>query len=357
MGWWSKLWTSKAQQWTFERLEPANTPVATTFAVTPDEYYLTVRLASLRIVNVRKGLTKFYGAVHSFMALPHRSGKPAEFNVFTSPSRLKSIDAGNVDSVIQVDLKLLDSVPYRGGDLEVEVGLFSIAEENLAAPYLTLLETISSLAGAAYVKTALMFADPLKKGIDLLTGSSDPNILEVGLRANFERPKTGYYVVMRAPKGTIDVSKLRIVGDDEQLVGPDGRPVQDYQYMVLRVDASKERPDFWLVPDVAEAYKEVKDALRAGDDAKTQDALAVFRRTVLTSDDLLDSDADRLVEKVEARVETIIGPRKPTAFGLPGMRRGGSEPATRVTGQGRREVAAELPDLADLALYGGPGGL
>ena len=165
---------------------------------------------SARIVNVRQGLTKFYGVVNSSMAVPHLSGASAEFNVITTPAFLKNVDAAHIDRVIQLDQRLLGPIPYRGGQLTLEIGLFSIKAVDLAAPYLEVLETMSKQAGVAFINAALPFAEPLKTGINLLVGGGDSSPLEIGVAASAWTPETGYFVVMRAPKGSVPVKDLRV---------------------------------------------------------------------------------------------------------------------------------------------------
>jgi len=314
MGWWADVWRKKAEDWTFAKIDPANTPVKSAQTITANGAYVSIRLASLRIVNVRAGITKFYGAVHSYIALAHRSGPKAEFNVLTTPARLKDIDAAHLDAVIQANIPLLKTVPYRGDDIELEVGLFSIEAQNLAGPFLALLGQISDLAGVSYVKNALTFAQPLTEGIRLLTGRTSDSVLEVGLRANLSTPETGYYIVMRAPKGTIKTDRLHVSSTDERLTDEDGIAIRDIPYMVLRVDATPERQAFFEIPELAQTYQELQAMVRDGDYDKTKDALAVFRRTALTSDELLFADARKLVAAVEAEVEVIL-PQRTTSGG------------------------------------------
>jgi hypothetical protein len=65
MGFWSKIWRDQAKVWTYGRLE--NGPPAE--VVIANSGYLTVTLLTMYVVNVRQGLSKFYGTVHSYAAL------------------------------------------------------------------------------------------------------------------------------------------------------------------------------------------------------------------------------------------------------------------------------------------------
>jgi hypothetical protein len=131
----------------------------------------------------------------------------------------------------------------------------------LTAPYLfaatATRDTISRVAGVAYVSVAMPFVEPLKTGIDLLMGSSNAPILEVGMTSSAWDPETGYVVVMQAPKGTFQADELWVDPADYRLINADGKPIKDYPYMVLRVQASPRREDWPEVPGVAEAYQQL----------------------------------------------------------------------------------------------------
>jgi hypothetical protein len=231
-----------------------------------------VYVKSARIVNVRQGLSKFYGVVNSFISVPYLSGTNAEFNVITTPAFLKNIDTAHIDRVIQLDQRLLGPIPYRGGQLALEINLFSIKSVDLAAPYLEVLETMSKQAGVAFINAALPFTEPLKTGINLLVGGGDNSPLEIGLAASAWTPETGYFVIMRAPKGSVAVNALKVVPTDYRLIGPDNQPVGDYPYMVLKVEAAASRDDWFNIKELQKPYQELKENIRGGDVEATKNS-------------------------------------------------------------------------------------
>jgi hypothetical protein len=332
MSWWSDVWKSGTQDWVFGWLEPTQVPAgAQSGTVDAQSRYLHVFLKSARVVDVRKGFQTFYGMVHSYASLPHRSGGLAEFNVVTTPNALKNVDAAGMDRVIQLNQRLVGPVPYSGGDIELEVGLFSVAASNLAAPYLELLEKLSKSAGVSYISAALPFAGPILEGMKLLTGSAKDVALEIGFSTTLSEPRLGYVTAIRAPKNAVALDSLTIDATDFRLM-QNGKPLADYPYIVLEVTARPDRPDWHQIPEVAAAYKRVQDEYRGGREAATADALAVFRRIVLTCNDLLDDDARVLVDKVDAQYQAIGPP----------------PPATRAT---RAAPGKTLPDLGSINLY------
>ena len=332
MGWWSDLWKRRTEDWTFTWLDANQVPAgASSGLLDADAGYLHVFLKSARVVDVRKGFKTFYGTVHSYASLPHRSGGRAEFNVVTTPEALKNIEAAGLDRVIQLNQRLVGPVPYTGGDVELELGLFSVASSDLAGPYVQLLESLSKTAGVSFMSAALPFAGPILEGMKLLTGSQKDVTLEIGVSTTMASPRLGYFTAIRAPKNTLDVKKLSVDPADFRLLHG-GNPLGDYPYVVLELSARPDRPDWHQIPELAAVYKRLQDDYRGGRPGATEEAMAQFRRVALTCNDLLDGDARRLVDKVTAQYQAIGAPQHAD-------RSFGARPG------------ATLPDLSEIRLY------
>lgn len=314
---------TKSTDWFFGRIEGAGAPDASVDrAVAPETSYLSVILRSLRVPYSRRGFSRFYGAVTSRCSLPHRSGVPAEFCLVTTPPALKGVEPKHADRVLTLNKRLLGPVPYRGGDLEMELGLLSVKSADLAGPYLEVLETMASVAGVAFLVPALAMARPLQRGIDLLLRTGDPAVLEVGLSATFPTPETGLYCLIAASRQTVDPSGLRL-GADSQLLTGDGDPVVDHAYLVFSIDAHPRRDDWSQIPDVREAHEDLVKEVARGDFERVDDAKGAFRRAAVMSPDLLAADGARLAELVSSEVTRALQ-TMPTGRGtggpVPGLR-------------------------------------
>ena len=305
MTWWNNAAYTKATDWTFAPLLPEQVPgAAPCRPVVADSDYLHVFLRSMRVAHVRKGLHKFFGTVHSFASLPHATDQQAAFHVITTPGSLRDIDSDHLDRIVVMNQRLLGPIPYRGGDLALELGLFSIQSTDLAAPFLGLLEKLASAAGVAYVQTATPFVEPIRQGVEMLLGGS-ATTLEIGVSTRFPAPQTGYYLVMRAPKGAVDVSKL-VVGPDFRVTSTTGQALDPYPYMVFSIEASGTRADWQSVPELVQVYQELKSGIRSRDNSRIQTTRAAFRAAALTSPELLASDAHGIVSRVEQEVKNTL---------------------------------------------------
>jgi hypothetical protein len=307
---WNTLCAEKSNEWLFGKLEPSQIPFKINEGpIQVDQEYIDVFLRSMRIVHVRKGTKKFFGAVHSFITLPilNQTGK---FHVLTTPTDLSNIDASNVDRIIQINKRLLGPIPYGGGDLTINIGLFSIESADLTGPFLKVLENMSTTAGVSFVKSAFPFANILTEGVNLLFGAGNSNCLEVGLSTTFNELHSGYFVVMRASKGDVAIENLSL-DKDFRLIGKTkkGSGIDDFPYIVFSIESSPKRA--WRdIPEIADGFKQTMDFVRIGDVNGANAAFTAFRRIVLTSPDLVSDDAAKIVSEVDKTLEKLLVPCK-----------------------------------------------
>ncbi|RZM27759.1 MAG: DNA/RNA non-specific endonuclease [Pedobacter sp.] len=307
MSWFKDIFTSPSKDWFYSPLPSAQAPSGNDpRPVFPETEYLHIFLRSMRIVNIQKGLSKFYPTIHSHIEVGHQQGTPAIFNTVTTPGNLQSFDSTGIDKVINISRRLLGPVPYQGGGIKLEVGLFSIKEENMAEPFIKLLTNMSTLAGVSFISAALPYVKPLEDGIALLTGSGKDSVLEIGLMTEYNEPKTGYYVVMRVDKDGVDLSDLQIDPKDYRLTNKKGEAIKDYPYMVFEIIATPNREDWFNIPEVSLTYNSLRTSLKAGKLEEAKDALALLKRTMYNSADLLLQDAGVIFKKIEEQYKIRV---------------------------------------------------
>lgn len=266
--------------------------------------YISILLRSMKITDARRLWNKFHPVVHSYVSIPHRDGIQAEFQVVTSPAELLKLDAGHLDRVITLNQPLLGPTPYRGGDLTLKLALYSVKSSDLAKPFIGVLETMATAAGVSFVSVAKPFVEPLKKGLELLTGSTELR-LEIGLSTSFRKPETGYFFVMRAERGAVKAADVTIA-QDFRLVNNKNQAISTYPYFVFSIEVSDSREDWFLIPEIADIHKQLRLAVRKDKRADVDELFLTFKRIVLTSPDLLEKDAHKLVREVEAELTKVL---------------------------------------------------
>ncbi len=283
-------------------------------AAIANESYLTVDVEALWITDVRKGLSKFYAAIHGSILVPHETGKRQEFQAFNTVSDAKELDANNLDRIVQGPYRLLDAVPYRGAGIQIGIALLSIKSADLAAPFIGLLKSVSDVAGISFITQATPLVDVLHAGISALAGEDS---LEIGRYGLFEPVYPGLYVVVRADPKVLPIERLAFDEKTRDLLF-DGKKVVEYPYFVLKIKTSKKR-DYWYdIPGIKEAYALMIEQFKTTptDVKKNLQAFDAFQVVTELSPDLLSQDARKLVDVVRKKFKKYITKKPPAAAGV-----------------------------------------
>jgi hypothetical protein len=297
MDWFKRLISERATDWYFEPLEQGD-PIAA------DSSYINIFLRSLHIRDVRRGLKRFTGAVHSFIEVSQLGTGPASFHTFTVPDQLKAIDAERLDRVVVSSQRLLGPLPYRGGDVDIDLGLFSVETSDLVDAYLGILTDLANAAGVGYVNAALPFVKPIENGVQRLLGANGPASLEIGLSKDLEAPREGLYVVMRA--SSTEMNQVKLDRDGEyKLRRRDGNKLE-HPYMTFEVVATSARADWFAIEELRRPYSTLQEVVRSGNVKAARDQFVVFQHAVLTSPDLLFADAQSIVAKADGQLKAVL---------------------------------------------------
>lgn len=305
MGIWTDLWRTEAKGWAFGH-------IGGEVAIEADKRYVSVMLRQLRIVNARVGFGRFYGTVEFYGRVPHLSGGPIEFASVTTPGQLRNIRKKDLGNFVIGTKRLLGPVPYVGGDLEIEIGLFTIKSQDLLMPYLDLIEDLSNAAGLAFVNVAAPYIAAIKKGAAALIQPEGSASLKIGASVTFTPAQAGTYFAARLDTAGRDLSKFSL-DDSDRLVDDQGRLVAQVPYLVFSVTEAAVRDDWHQIPAISAAHNQLWKAIR--DQRSPKDISSYvehFRRVVLTDPDVLRGHAKQIVEQTEKQVGEVVQ-GKPTA--------------------------------------------
>jgi hypothetical protein len=306
---------TRAKDWTFLRLPPANTPdKLTNEELAPDQNYFDIWLRSYRIVDLRRGLRMFFPIVHSFISVPHRMGENREFHTVTTPTNLQAIDAKRVDRIYTGSINLLGTTAYRGGKVRTEIGLFSVEEQDLAGPYLKVMEEMAKAGGVSFYEVAKPFVQPIRTAMDLLMQSTGEDKLEVGYLEEHSPVVTGWYAIIRASKDTFKAANLQVDPMDKRLLAS-GTGIQDYPYLLFEIRKLGKHEEWFKIPSIRDAYAELNDAIRRQNDNDITAGLDAFDWTCKRCPDLLKKDAQGISEQVKKEVAEIRGAAVKTGKG------------------------------------------
>jgi len=296
--------------------------------IAADECYIELYIESCRLAEARKFASRFNGIVYSFVSLSREGEASAKLAAVSKPEKLTELDENSLDKVITVSKQMMSAVPWRGGSLGLEIGLFSIKTGNLLTPVLDYVTKVSSAAGGSFVGAVKPFLPLITEGMDLIAGQRKDTAIEVAIDTDIALQAGGVHAIIAAPKGSIDLAKISLDKDDRKLL-LDGKPL-NRGYCVLSIRPTLLKSDYGEIPELKEKYAAFQAAIKANKMKDAQDALTVFRLATIASPDLITSDAQKLVKKADQKLKD--------AFPAGGI----AAPATK---------PHEIEELAAIGLY------
>jgi len=301
----------------------------------------------MRLPNTRDHVVeRLYAVVHGFVTLPSFGGSLIKLAAATMPTDLAGISPDDLGKVISLNKLIAGPTPYIGGEFDLQIGLFSVVQENLAATFLTTVTDLSGVIGTGFAAAAAPYVGVLQTAMKMLSGASGHVRLEVGLDETYTNLSTGTFALVAADSKQHKPADFTFDTATKQL-NYQGRAYVDAPYVIFAIEASKERADWGTIPEIATAYKALQDKIKDphADTAVRNEALAAFRVATLLSPDLISDDAARLVDLVTTRTAALIAAMA-----------GGTAALTESVGFAPAHHAGphELPALTTIELYDGP---
>lgn len=300
--------------------------------IEPDECYVEIFVESLRLKKARKFGTTFHGLVYSFVRLAQEAEEDAELAAISKPDKLAQMDAANLDRVITMSTQMMGAVPWRGGALRLELGLFSIKSGNLMSPLLDYVARVSSAGGISFIGQVKPFLPLITEGMDLIARQSKEAVIEVAIDTTLTPEKSRLCAVIAVPKPNINPADLTLDPTDRKLLHR-GLPLEE-AYCVFSIRRTDQKADFGAIPDIKAGWAALKSAILSADANQADVAMAAFSRTVLVSADLITRDKTRLIAKAREMKEGAF----PTGPGL-------------VSRREERSLSLGSIDLGDLRIY------
>jgi hypothetical protein len=267
-----------------------------------DQAYFLVRLKEMYLRTTRVALRKYYPMLHSFAAY---SGQ--EVHSVSGPGQLRELGDRNLERLINLNTRLTDITAYKGGDVDLLVGLYSIPGQDAGKVLIDTLSSVASLAGIV-AGQAMQIANLVKTGVEGMLGL-DEATLQLGVRDTFfpKNPfRSGHYVAVNASPAQVNLDQLWLRGG--QLVkGPDpfrSRPYDDFDYMVLEIEHREYRDDWPRLPGLVELNDKFAQVM--GDKGlkvpqkreKLRDLWPEFQNVLDASSFLVQPDRQRIAKSV-----------------------------------------------------------
>ena len=319
-------------------LRPFFIPSPTPTKLVTEETYLRLRLSRMFLKNKRELFQTKYPVVNALMRFAGLDGK-VELNFVAKPEMAGDGDASRLDDIVTLDQTILGPVLYRGGDLELMLGLYAAPADDWAQRFIGLAEGISQFIPNVALSTAVSVTSTIKTSIESAL-SSDGLDLKLGLdkelkEGNWLAP--GHLVMISAPDADVDSDALTV--KDGELMTTDGNVYTDHNYIVMEIEVTSERSD-WQALGYGRLWNDLLKTAADADDIQTvKDNYTTFSGAIMSSLDLSWADRSRIVALAQKRVKMIRETRASADF-LDGMKGMGSIMALE-------DLTTAAPDLSN----------
>ncbi|KQQ20657.1 hypothetical protein ASF48_08560 [Rathayibacter sp. Leaf299] len=297
--------TTAPTDWTFLRdLADPGSDVADKAFVT-DEHYVEVWIESARLEAGRRWFSRFSATVYSSVTLATEGAESAHALGMHTPS--EELQKDDRDRVLLVSKRVLPAVPWRGGVLDLELGLFSVNHGDLITPVLKYVTSVASKAGISVAVAVDPFVPLVTEGLGIIAGQTSETQVEIGLDTSLPLTKSGYYAVVAAPRTDIGDRSLVIDPDDMRLEFPDGERLAA-GYCVFSIRRVEQNSEWASIPDLKKSWASIATAVVEREQARAYDALDNFRSVLAFDPNLVQKDKDALLRKAKERVDGAFAP-------------------------------------------------
>lgn len=270
--------------------------------ISRDKCYLTLTVNELFLSEARKWWTDYQPMV-VFATSFIQGGTTVTVPAVVGPSLLEQPGKKLPQGLLLNNIEVAGPIPYRGGNLTINVLLYRVQHTNHAKDLLKVVEGVSKAIGpAADLGMLTKVGGALMDGVGSLLALGDTEAI-MGQRFTMSPVgpggmKTFYSALIgggtkASPDGlSVDYGKLR------SGVGKDAVEFTSDDYVLYSLSASPRRTDETTLPFYPLFQRAKKDALRVGDD-NWKTAKATFSEVwqqMSASPDLIPEHAEELFE-------------------------------------------------------------
>jgi len=269
-----------------------------------DQAYFVVRLKQVYLYYSRKLWRGYHPMLYCYVKHGLR-----EDQAVAGPGQLKDMTESDYGQALIMNHRLVGPVAFRGEDVLLQVGLYSVPGEDIAKTMLANLSTIAGLTGVG-AAPALQIATLVKGSVENIAGL-DSTSLQLGVEDTFfnnNKLRTGYYVGINAPAQDIKINQLWL--KDNQLmkgaVPAIANLYDDHDYMIIEIEKVDNRKDWPGFPEIADFKQKFAGVLGDANltiDEKRQRLAALwpqFANVLNESPDLVKPDREQIALSVSS---------------------------------------------------------
>jgi hypothetical protein len=270
--------------------------------------YCRLALAEMHLKEGTSWFSTWYPVVHALVRFQF-GGKTVDIPRVAGTSQIANLEKQDLSQRVALNYALTTTMPFNGGDVEIEAGLLAMQGSNDLKSLLKVLGDFSSLLAVPQLSAALAVAGPLADGLQNLL-SGDNGHLELGFHQTFGNTggdselRPGYHAVLLATEQQIKPEELWVKGDRLH-VGKDlasSKMLTGVTHMLLRLEGFSEREDWPELKNINEPFEKAKEALAKNGFQENEEYVTQFRAAqsaAVTSPDLTRADQVRVAKAIK----------------------------------------------------------
>lgn len=290
-------WSQRASQLTYLFLsDPGASPP------TPDGSYLRLWLADMFLAQARRRAADVYPSLRASVRLSFGTSEGVTLSTVVSGT-----ESGPGLGPGTYSRRLTGLVPFRGGTVAVQAGLYQLRGTDHLRLAFDILAGFSSLVVPPLASAAAV-AEKVAHGIDkaeaaLQKAGGGPRLVlsreyaATGPVGDALMP--GHIVLIGATRAELDPAKLAMVGGR---LCRGNTPLEGHDYLVIRLETLRERDD-WRFPEWDRLIREAKEARIRGEDLRHSRLRTEVLAQVAISPDLTPIDRNRVNDLIQKELD------------------------------------------------------
>lgn len=315
-------------------IDPSNVrPPKDLTAATADQVYFRIKLVQMVLGQSRAWFRDYAPSVHALVQLDYGDSR------IQIPGVLAADPSMYAPSAVFQNGSILPLVPFRGGEVSLEVALVALPGDDHLGNALEALANVATLISAP-ISGALAIAGKVKESAEIVLRKGAQ--VQLAYRNTFSSDqgasqlRDGYFVIANMSPAELEGRAFVVEGD--QLRVWDGRspaePLRNVDYMLLRIQVLTTRDDKAWLKDVEAARAAALDAFTVADNAEAERTYRAAIATILKHRELVDADRRALAQKLQTELAPLRSSDRPAGL-------------TRGRTQSWEEFVADLPEVTD----------
>lgn len=284
-----------------------STPIAA------DSAYCRLWLREMQLLSQHGWFHNFYPVVQASTRFIY-GGQAITVPCLAGPGPLLAkLTQNNLDHVMGFNYPLTPLFPFRGGDIDVQAGLFRMTASDPLKRFVSAIERIANLLPIPEFSTVLKLVQPTYDAIADLMGVAESS-LQMGYQDCFvsaggggaNQLRGGYFAAIQDEQGAVDPNELCVVDGHLRIVTrgnqsqakPDSQPLEQCSYMLFYVER-RSTQNWGMLGTIDKLVREAQKVDSFGSPAEVRACVDRLANAVMESNDLLPNAQDEVYRRLK----------------------------------------------------------